>query len=146
MTLILKPAVRRQSDDKQEFYSELSAIEIDSSKPTENLTRQEQRDSADINKLLYRFGVQPGEQRRPFYGEVDYDIDLQTAISATHSAEAMFNRLPIELRQKYGTYLRVLEAAQTGELKEDLEALKNPPKPAPGPAPEPTPAPVPPAP
>lgn len=123
MTLILKPAVRRQSDDKQDLYSDMTALDCSHDK---DVTRQEDKDSTDVNVILSRFGV-PGTRRRPLTHEVDFDLDLQTALAAVTTAKAMMGRLPKALQEKYHSWQQLLNAAASGQLQEDLDAAKKAP-------------------
>lgn len=88
------------------------------------VTRQEFGQEADINYILSRFGV--NSFARPVqYGEVDYDIDLQTALSAIEQAELGYNRLPEELRKQYPSWESVILALAEGtNIREIRELLR----------------------
>lgn len=113
---ISRLAERTQDDNLQDQYSQLTGLDFTG---TETLTRQEFKDEADLNILLSRYGV---AQMRPVqYGkEVDYTVDLQTAISALEAANAATFDVPEELRDKYPTWRHVLNGAESGEYHQDL--------------------------
>lgn len=114
----MKPNPRTQIDDKGDEYSLLAATYADD----KMITRQEYKDEADINLLLKRFGVIPGPQGT--YGEVDYTLDLQTALAALASANKANFDVPTELRDKYRGWRDVLNATETGEYQRDLADLQ----------------------
>lgn len=124
-------APRSQSDDAAKLYSEASAIDCSDSP---DMTHQEFRDESDINDILQRFGVLTNRREIQF-GEQDFNIDLQTAMTAVAQAEEVHDRLPPELKIKYPTWRSMLNAASTGNLKEDLhraaETKTVPPEPEP---------------
>lgn len=149
-------AQRKQNDDLQDEYSDLTALSFEGE---ESLTRQEFADEADLNILLARFGV--GQVRPMEYGkEVDYSVDLQSALGALDAARAAAWSIPEELKDRYRNWQDVLNAAETGQYQQDLlnlaekkrQATKDaaerekrrdnrttteePPKPVPNPAPE----------
>lgn len=83
--------------------------------PDDDKTRQEFKDEADITKILHRFGVP--QRTNPQFGDYDYNLDLQGAMSALTEANQALTRLPEPLRAKYGT----LQALQAGILSGDFE-------------------------
>lgn len=69
-----------------------------------SLTRQDQKDEADINYLLKNFGVtglMPRGIRVPTYGDFTGIDDYQTALDAIRSAEGEFMKLPAGLREQF---------------------------------------------
>lgn len=113
----MHPAIRTQVDGLFEQYSEATAIDC-SDRP--DMTRQEFRDDADVNKVLQRYGVD-GLPRKPVYSEVDYNMDLQQSIEAIREAERAIQKLPDELRSKYGTWEAMFHGAYSGDLPRDLQ-------------------------
>lgn len=105
-------AVRRQSDNKQQEYSLLTRLDTTN---LPDMTRQEFKDDADINKLLHRFGANV-PQKRVRYGEQDLDVDLQGAYAALADAKEAWREMPIKLREKYPTWTHMLEAIDAGTL------------------------------
>lgn len=130
-----KPVLRHQADEQQDEYSIGTALDFTNAK---DVTRQEFKDETDINRILGRFGLDTPVRTRPFSGDIDWDLDLQTALGAIQAAREMHARLPQHLKEKYPTYKEVLAAADDGTLKLDLDTP--PPAPDLPPAP-PTPTP-----
>lgn len=105
-------AIRSQSDDLFGFYSEVTAIDTADWK---DMTRQEYKHDADINTILRNFNVLP--PMRPIqFGEVDYRIDLQTALDAVKQAKRAHARLPEDVREDYPTWQSLLNGIEAGEL------------------------------
>lgn len=115
----MRPYERTQADDRGDEYSDLT-VQLNDDRM---ITRQEFKDEADINIILKRFGVQSGPMGT--YGEVDYTIDLQQALAAIASANQAHFNVPPELQGKYRTWRDVLNAAETGEYRRDLDALRD---------------------
>lgn len=82
----------------------------------ELITRQEFKGEVDVNTILSRHGVGNFMARPEVFGEHDFDLDLQTAIAVTDEARAMWQRLPMEIRVKYGSLEEVRAAMDRGEL------------------------------
>lgn len=97
---------RGQADGLNEEVSELTALSFP---PEEDRTRQEQRDSVDINKLMARHGVQV-PMRAFESGDVDFDTDLMSAYGAVDRARAAYDQLDRAAREKYPTLGEFLEA------------------------------------
>lgn len=132
-------AVKQQTDDDFDLYSEETATDT-SGMP--DRTRQEDAKFTNINYQLKMFGLNPFAQRQPTFGAVDYRIDLTTAKQATEDARYAWKRLPAALREKYPTWVKLLHAAEAGELANiDLTTGENKPL-----TKEPAPVTVPPAP
>lgn len=113
-------AVRSQADKMGDYYS----VETGKDTGDEILTRQEYKDEVDINNLLLKFGV--NQQMRPIkYGEeIDYTVDLQTAMIAVEQAQHGYDRsVPQELRTKYPTWQEWLNAVNSGAYHHDLQEL-----------------------
>lgn len=125
----MKPAKRSQVDDLGDLYSVETAIDT-SVKP--DLARQEYKDETDLNKLLFRYGVGllPG-QRQPTWGqEIDYDMDLQTALSAVADAKRAWAGLPPNLKAAYPSWRELLNALESGRLEIKAEEPIAEPSPA----------------
>lgn len=123
----MNSATATQADTPQQRDARSLAGGIDCSvdldgTPLTFLARQEDKEAADVNNILQRFGVN-APQRPVVYGDADWTIDLQTAMESVRESQRAFNRLPQELRAKYGTYDVMLKAAADGTLKADLAAL-----------------------
>lgn len=133
----MMPAIRRQSDIvNQKEISDRTGLDCSDDK---DLARQEDKADADINNILKRYGIGTGQQRQPFFGEIDYDLDLQNARQAVRDAEHLWLKLPDPIRDKYPTWQQVLSAAESGQLKGDLDALAAEKKEEAPPAPTPVP-------
>lgn len=112
------PAIRTQVDGLNEEYSISTGLDC-SNLP--DMTRQEFKDETDVNKVLARYGVN-GLMREPQYSEIDYDMDLQQSIESIREAERAIGKLPLELREKYSTWERLLAGAHNGSMSTDLAA------------------------
>lgn len=111
---------RTQNDGRGDEISQTSAIDFTG---TESLTRQEDRDSTDINLMLSRFGVLPPPRAASYGLEVDYSLDLQQALTALQEAEEATLNVPQELRDKYGDWRTLMAGVQSGQYEYDLTAL-----------------------
>lgn len=70
-----------------------------------DLTVQSDKDDADINVLVRRFGVtgtMPQNVRAPLVGDFTGVTDFQTAMNAVNQANDSFLQMPAELRAKLG--------------------------------------------
>lgn len=121
------PPQREQGDNAQRGYSDDAAVDL--SEPL--LTRQEDADAADVNKLLARFGVGALQaDRHPIYTTTDDALTLHEAMNAIYSAERAYNRLPTEVRNRYetvGEFIRAMENGQIIVKDEDEKPENNPP-------------------
>lgn len=88
----------------------------------ETLTRQEYKDDADINNIVRRFGIDSHAARQPLFGEMNFDMNLQSAFADIAHANALFKSLPKELRDKYPTRGAMMEAMDNGNFERDLTA------------------------
>lgn len=122
----MNPAVRTQHDDAQQTYSQAGGLDCSDSKDT---TRQEFRDETDVNVILRRFGVDSFQAKQPLFGETDYEIDLQQALDAIKTAKEVHRGLPPELKKIYPNWRSMLNGANTGDLKKDLDRLAEEAKP-----------------
>lgn len=119
-----------------------------------SMTVQSQREEADINVIVKRFGVtgfMPSVPVPPTYGDFTGVSDYRSALEVLNAAKASFLKLPAEVRRRFGN-----DPAYFVEFCNDPENLPEMRKmglavpekaqePAPA-APEPVPAPEPPAP
>jgi len=131
----MHPAIRTQADGLQEEFSDRAAIRFDDgTKASRDKTRQEDKDSTDINILLRRFGANV-PQKRPVFGEQDFTLGLQDAIHAVEQAKTFWNRLPADIKSLFNDWREVLVAAEDGSLetivseakKKEEEKTPNPP-------------------
>ena len=67
-------------------------------------TQQNQREEADINTIVKRFGLTgqlPENVRAPQYGDFTEVIDYHTALNAVRAAEESFMEMPAEIRSRF---------------------------------------------
>lgn len=116
---------------------------FDNTEPS--LTVQSERDDADINVLVERFGLvgrMPENPKVPMYGDFTGATDYRSALEAVREADANFMELPPSVRERFANDPQQLlefcadnnnyeEARKLGLLKADI----------PEPVPSPTPAP-----
>lgn len=101
---------RTQADGLSQTVSIATATQDDSAF---DRTRQEYTKDADVNNLLTRFGVMhTGET--PLYKEIDYNIDLQTALRAIQTTREAYRTLPADIRAKYPDWQTLLNAVENG--------------------------------
>lgn len=70
----------------------------------ESLTQQHQKDDADINVILKRFGItgqMPQGLRMPSYGDFTGVQSYQEALNMVMEADSEFMRLPAEMRARF---------------------------------------------
>lgn len=108
----MEPEIRTQADGLGDIVSLQTGLDC-STMP--DLARQEFKQEADINILLARFGVN-APSRQPVYGEADFDLDLQQALTAIQEAKTAWATMPIELRQQYPTWQALLTALDRGDI------------------------------
>jgi len=71
----------------------------------DSLAVQSQRDEADINTIVRRFGLSgelPQGVRAPTYGDFEDIVDFQSAMNAVRGAEESFMAMPAEVRSRFG--------------------------------------------
>lgn len=72
--------------------------------PEQTLTQQHQKDEADINTIVRKFGLTgqlPQDLRVPQYGDFTGISDYQTALNAVMQANESFLQLPAKIREKF---------------------------------------------
>lgn len=84
--------------------------------PEEDTVRAEFAADLETRRIVERFGagVSFGPVRS---GVTDYTVTFQEAIHAVRDAQDAFDRLPEEVRSKYGGWRGVAGAIERGELK-----------------------------
>lgn len=121
-------AIRSQADNLGDSYSQLTAL--DCSKGSPDQARQEFKNETDINVMMARVGGMV-PMRPPIYGEVDYDLDLQKALSAIADAQFAWSQTSPESRVKYPSWQSLLNAVNEGEYKPEARPKVDPPVEAP---------------
>lgn len=96
-----------------------------------SLTVQSERDEADINVLVKRFGitgVMPQNVRVPRYEDFEGVFDFQSAMNAARSAQESFNMMPADIRSRFGNdpqaFYEYCTAQEDGKLKNLAEMRK----------------------
>lgn len=92
--------VRDWYDGKAKERSDACALEC----KDESLTVQSQKDDADINVLLKRFGITgvlPQNVRPPVYADFDAIIDYKSAMDAISAARDSFMAMPADVRDRF---------------------------------------------
>lgn len=84
--------------------------------PEGDMTRQEFKEDCDLNSVLRRYGALPTPVQPTPYGELNTDLDLQTAYEALRAAETAYEGLPLGLRQKFPSWALLAQAMAAGEL------------------------------
>lgn len=113
---------RQQGDGLQDHYSDAGGLDC-SNLP--DRTRQEFKADTDINTILGRFDIDT--LKKPLvFGEFDYDIDLQRGLLAIEAAKTAFANLDPRLKQKYSTWMDLLEAIETGTFTTQNQPEKTP--------------------
>ncbi|WNK12396.1 MAG: internal scaffolding protein [Microvirus sp.] len=70
----------------------------------ESRTIQEQKEDADINTVVRRFGLTgelPSDLRTPQYGDFTGITDYQTALNSIQAANEAFMQLPAKIRSRF---------------------------------------------
>lgn len=116
----MKPAIRTQVDEEQDFYSLAAGIHF-TGPESRDVARQEFKEEADVNQILARYGVN-APQRQAVFGETDFTLDLQQAFGAIDAAKSAHHKLPPNLKEKYPTWQSVLNAIESGQLRIDLRS------------------------
>lgn len=73
--------------------------------PEPSKTVQSEKDNADINVIVKRFGVTgqlPTNVRVPRFGDFDTVNDFQTAMNAVREAQTSFMAMPAAVRARFG--------------------------------------------
>lgn len=114
---------RTQTDGKQDEFNKLTAITFPTT-PDEDRARQEFRAETDVNKILKNFGVGHLNNAAAPYGEHDYTIDLQQALTSVEATRRAYDRLPEDVREKYPTWQRLVEAMENGTYESPADERK----------------------
>lgn len=117
----MHPAIRAQKSDAQEYWSALSALNcslaLEDGSPNVDRARQEFKKETEVNDILRRFGVTGAtQQRQGTFGEQDFTLDLQQALSAIEQTKAAYRDMPNDLQRRYPTWQRFLNAIERGDL------------------------------
>lgn len=110
-----------------------------------SLTRQSEKEEADINTIVRNFGVTgrlPESIRVPTYGDFDQVNDFQSAMEAINQANRSFLAMPAETRARFFNDPQVFlefcsDSRNLDEMRKMGLAVPLPEPPAPAPAPVP---------
>lgn len=115
------------------YNYDLEAASKESSQPAdgESMTIQSQRDDADLNVLMKRFGVtgkMPDDVRPVFYGDFDEVFDFRTAQNAIRAASESFMQMPADLRMRFSNdpqnFLEFCSATDDGKTLKNLDEMR----------------------
>lgn len=84
--------------------------------PEEEMVRKEFQREADIGYQLKMFGAGRAFGKTPVSGFNDDSMDRLAALELLGRAEALFEELPVRVKEKYKTWDAVEQAAMSGEL------------------------------
>lgn len=89
--------------------------------PEESLTQQHFTESADLNVIVHRFGIDKGPLPTmpldpSYYGDVSDVPDLRTVLDIAHEAKERFAALPPKLRARFNN-----QPAQLWDFVQDPE-------------------------
>lgn len=110
---------RTQIDDKGDTISRMTGLDCTGST---DMARQEYGPDADINTLMNKFGIN-APNRPVTYGEVDTNLDLQTALAAIDQSRAAYKRLAPEIKKEFNTWQKFVNAMNDGTLLTKLDQL-----------------------
>lgn len=107
---------RKQGDDLNDEASDAAGLDC-----TNDLdhARQEFGPETDVNTILKRFavtGAVPARRPAQWKTEIDYNLDLQSAIHAVEEVKASYAGLPKELRDAYPTWQLFMQGIAKGEI------------------------------
>lgn len=104
--------MRTQTDGLGDEVSQATRLHFPGDEPG---ARQEFKQQTDVNYIMKRYGGVP--QGLSQFGEVDYTLNLQEALTRASEAKAAYDRLPQELRQRYPSWPAILDATMRGEIQ-----------------------------
>lgn len=96
-------ATRHQYDTERD-EREGAAAATGNFEPT--LTEQHHKDDVDLNVIVKRYGIKDGSipvapMNPEHYGDFSEVVDLRTALDRVRAAEAHFQALPADVREKF---------------------------------------------
>lgn len=107
--------LRTQADTDEQNEEAAAAATIDCSKDRD-IVHHEFAEEADINHILRHFGADKFTDRTPYFGDVDYHLELQHALDASTTAIEAHRDLPAHLKARYPTLETFLRAIETDSL------------------------------
>lgn len=118
-TYMPPPRLREQNetDEERERHGRAAAFDPSPTDSDPDRTQHEFQKETDTGEILKRHAR--GEilpMRQPVYGLQQQDLTLLSALESVRQSKAAFNRLPENVRQKWGTWQDVLQAAERGEI------------------------------
>lgn len=106
------------SDEANQLYGEMAIVDT-TGEP--DMTRQEDLPKTDLRNILNHFGVGV-TQRQPFFGEIDYDTDLQQALQHIGQARRIHRGFETLDRKKYPTWQHLAKAIDDGTFVPDVDS------------------------
>lgn len=104
----------------------------------ESLTVQSEKDDADLNVIMARYGVtgrMPDVVKVPQYGDFTGVSDFQSALNVVRAAQEGFMELPADVRYRFANDpQRLLEFVNDSQNRDEAVRLGLVPAPAPKPA------------
>lgn len=91
-----------------------------------SLAVQSQKEEADINEIVRRFGIDgkmPLTMRIPKYGDFSQVEDYQTCLEAIQAAKDEFMKLPARLRAEFGHNPQELLEFMDGATEEEIKKM-----------------------
>lgn len=88
-----------------EIVLPVSAVSVVFDPDEERLTQQQFKEECDINTIVKRFGLTgelPEPWAAPSYGDFTAAVDFHTAQNLVIAARDEFDRLPADLRKRFG--------------------------------------------
>lgn len=86
------------------YDSDAVSVETGLTCKDESLADQSQRDEADINTIVKRFGLTgqlPSNLRMPQYGDFENALDFRESMEAVAKARESFMEMPADVRAKF---------------------------------------------
>lgn len=119
MSKFVSPFVRSAHNYDMSEASESSGLQC----LDQSLAVQSQAEEADINVLVKRFGitgVMPQNVRVPQYEDFEGVFDFQSAMNAARVSQESFDRMPADVRARFGNdpqaFFAFCTATQEGKL------------------------------
>lgn len=96
--------------------------------PEEGLTQQQFKEECDVNNIMRRYNatgvITHVNTRVPEWGDFSSPVDFQTGLNTVIEAQAMFNELSAELRERFGNDpLKLLEFVADEANREEAVKL-----------------------
>jgi phage internal scaffolding protein len=88
------------------MFTRVESVPCDFDTGSESMTKQSMKDECDINNILRQYQmtgiINHLNEAQPQYADLPEPMEYQEALNQVQAAEAAFNSLPQELRERYG--------------------------------------------